>query len=154
MRKILLTLTLVLVASVAFGKKKPKTENIYGKGKGIVYVFGVGQMLTDSVVYITTIQALDSIDLEPKTGFLPYRSELSLQLKEYLEGTEHLKHQTTCMFYAAKRKKLSKQYYKIKKRYLDNPETKLFMIDDQRFQFRHPLDAYIVHEGDQQSEKE
>jgi hypothetical protein len=79
--------------------------------------------------------------LAKKTKFLPFRSEFSLQLKEYMEGTLHKDHQTTVVFYSASRKKLSKKYYKIKKRYLDNPYTKIVPIDG--FQFRHPLESFV-----------
>ena len=147
MRKFFLTIVLMLVAFVAFGKKKPKVEETYGKANGKVYLFGVSQMLNDSVIYLTNIHEVDSIALEKKTHFLPYRSEFSLQLKEYTEGRLHLKHQTSCVFFSNKRKKISKKFYKIKKRYLDNKNTKIVMLDESKFAFRHPLDA-IEYEED------
>lgn len=139
MKKVLLTMmALVLVSLVTMAKGKPTQ---YGRGKGKVYLFGVCQQLTDSVVYITFINEVDSLDLMKKTKFLPFRSEFSLQLKEYMEGTLKKDHQTPAVFYSTKRKKLSKKYYKIKKRYLDNPYTKIMPIDG--FQFRHPLDSFV-----------
>lgn len=139
MRKVLLTLVmLVLVAVGAEAKKRPQAIS---KGKASVYVFGVSQMLTDSVVYITNISQVDSLDLEKRTKFLPFRSEFSLQLKEYMEGQLGLNHQTTCVFYAASRKKLSKKFYRIKKRFLDDPYKKVVMVDERYFSFRHPLDV-------------
>ena len=109
-----------------------------------VYLFGVCQQLTDSVIYLTFINEVDSMYLERKTKFLPFRADFSLQLKEYMEGTMHKKHQTATVFYSAKRKKLSKKYYKIKKRFLDNPYTKIVPIED--FKFKHPLDYAGTHE--------
>jgi hypothetical protein len=139
MKKVLLTMmALVLVSLVTMAKEKPTQ---YGRGKGKVYLFGVCQQLTDSVVYITFINEVDSLDLMKKTKFLPFRSEFSLQLKEYMEGTLKKDHQTPAVFYSTKRKKLSKKYYKIKKRFLDNPYTKIVPIDG--FQFRHPLDSFV-----------
>lgn len=120
-------------------KSKPESN---GKGRGKVYLFGVCQQLTDSMVYITSIQEIDSIDLERKTKFLPFRSEFSIQLKEYMEGTLQRRYQTACVFYSSKRKKISKKYYKIKKRYLDNSYTRVVMLDDTRFRFKHPLDSF------------
>ena len=108
-----------------------------------MYIFGVCQQLTDSVVYITNINEVDSIDLEKKTKFLPFRSEFSLQLKEYMEGRLEKKHQTSCVFYSASRKKLSKKFYKIKKRFLDNTYTRVVMLDSDRFKFRHPMDSFV-----------
>lgn len=129
----------MLVATLlAVAKQKPTQ---YGRGSGKVYLFGVSQQLTDSVVYLTFINEVDSFDLAKKTKFLPFRSEFSLQLKEYMEGTLHKDHQTTVVFYSASRKKLSKKYYKIKKRYLDNPYTKIVPIDG--FKFRHPLESFV-----------
>jgi hypothetical protein len=129
---------MLVVTLLAVAKQKPTQ---YGRGSGKVYLFGVSQQLTDSVVYLTFINEVDSFDLAKKTKFLPFRSEFSLQLKEYMEGTLHKDHQTTVVFYSASRKKLSKKYYKIKKRYLDNPYTKIVPIDG--FKFRHPLESFV-----------
>lgn len=133
---------LLAVTMLAIAKPKPSQ---YGRGTGKVYLFGVSQLLTDSVVYITFINEVDSLDLAKKTKFLPFRSEFSLQLREYMEGTLKKDHQTTTVFFSTNRKKLSKKYYKIKKRFLDNPYTKIVPIDD--FRFRHPLESY-VNEGE------
>lgn len=138
MKKGLIGIALVLVALVSMAKQKPSQ---YGRGTGKVYLFGVSQMLTDSVIYITFIDEVDSLDLDKKTKFLPFRSEFSLQLKEYMEGTLKKDHQTATVFFSTNRKKLSKKYYKIKKRYLDNPYTKIVPIDG--FRFRHPLESFV-----------
>ena len=141
MRKILLLIMLMtLVPLGAEAKKKPTA---YGKGTGRVYVFGVSQALTDTVVFVTTINQVDSLDLERRTKFLPFRSEFSLQMKQYLEGQMGLKHQTSCVFYSDSRKKLSKKLYKIKKRYLDDKDKRLVMLDEERFVFKHPLDSNV-----------
>jgi hypothetical protein len=137
-RTIILALTLLMaLTSVA----KPKS-NHFEKGRGKVYLFGVCQQLTDSMVYITSIQEVDSVDLEKKTKFLPFRSEFSIQLKEYMEGSLQRRYQTACVFYSAKRKKISKKFYKIKKRYLDNPYTRVMILDEASFRFKHPLDSF------------
>lgn len=129
---------MLVVTLLAMAKQKPSQ---YGRGTGKVYLFGVSQQLTDSVVYVTFINEVDSFDLAKKTKFLPFRSEFSLQLKEYMEGNLKKDHQTTVVFYSTSRKKLSKKYYKIKKRYLDNPYTKIVPIDG--FRFRHPLESFV-----------
>lgn len=135
-----------MLTLVACAKKKSKDNDSSSNSTNAIYLFGVSQQLSDSIAYVTNIYKIDRIELEKKTKFLPYRSEFSLQLKEYLEGQLHLKQQTACVFYSAKRKKLSKKFYKIKKRYLDNPNTKIVMIDEERFVFKHPLDAATVQE--------
>ena len=138
MRRFVWVAAMLVVTLLAMAKQKPSQ---YGRGTGKVYLFGVSQELTDSVVYVTFINEVDSFDLAKKTKFLPFRSEFSLQLKEYMEGTLKKDHQTTVVFYSNSRKKLSKKYYKIKKRYLDNPYTKIVPIEG--FQFRHPLDSFV-----------
>ena len=134
-----------MIAVLACAKKKPKEveSTSFGKGSGTVYLFGVSQMLTDSIVYITSINQIDSIDLNKKTHALHNRSEFSLQLKEYLEGQVKLHKQTACVFFNVKRKKLNKQYYKIKKRYLDDKGKRIIFVDDRYFKFKHPLDAVV-----------
>ena len=111
------------------------------KGTGKIYLFGVSQQLTDSVVYITAIHEIESIDLEKKTSFLPYRAAFSYQLESFLEDKLYLANQTSCVFYSEKRKKLSKELYKVKKFYLDNPEKKVVILNDADFKFRHPVDV-------------
>lgn len=139
MRRTIIWAFMLLMTLTSMAKSKPGSN---GKGRGKVYLFGVCQQLTDSLVYITSIQEIDSIDLERKTKFLPFRSEFSIQLKEYMEGTLQRRYQTACVFYSSKRKKISKKYYKIKKRYLDNSYTRVVMLDDTRFRFKHPLDSF------------
>ncbi|MBO4429867.1 MAG: hypothetical protein J5790_00825 [Bacteroidaceae bacterium] len=138
MRRFVWVAAMLVVTLLAMAKQKPSQ---YGRGTGKVYLFGVSQQLTDSVVYVTFINEVDSFDLAKKTKFLPFRSEFSLQLKEYMEGNLKKDHQTTVVFYSTSRKKLSKKYYKIKKRYLDNPYTKIVPIDG--FRFRHPLESFV-----------
>ena len=111
MRRFVWVAVMLVVTLLAMAKQKPTQ---YGRGTGKVYLFGVSQELTDSVVYVTFINEVDSFDLAKKTKFLPFRSEFSLQLKEYMEGTLKKDHQTTVVFYSNSRKKLSKKYYKIK----------------------------------------
>lgn len=155
MRYYIFTFLLLFTATTCFAQSKAKKvkvtkkelaaqEDAFRKGSGTVYVFGVSQQLTDSLVYITNIQQVDSIDLAKRTKFLPMRSEFSLQVKEYLEREIKQNKQTSCVFFSNNRKKLSKQYYKIKKRYLDNPDTRLIIIEDEKFQFKHPFDTYAT----------
>lgn len=139
MRRTFVLIFMLLVAMLSVAKPKSQT---FGKGSGKVYLFGVCQQLTDSMVYITSIQEIDSIDLAKKTKFLPFRSEFSIQLKEYMEGTLQRRYQTACVFYSPKRKKISKKFYKIKKRYLDNSYMRIVMLDEARFRFKHPLDSF------------
>ena len=78
MRRFVWVAVMLVVTLLAVAKQKPTQ---YGRGSGKVCLFGVSQQLTDSVVYLTFINEVDSYDLAKKTKFLPFRSEFSLQLK-------------------------------------------------------------------------
>ena len=71
--KILCSLLLVLMVCSAFSLKG-------SKGKS-VYIVGVSASFTDSLVYFTEIQLLDSVRLD-KNKMLPERSQYSYQLKK------------------------------------------------------------------------
>lgn len=146
----------------SFAKKKTKkskkkrstqrTNFVLEKTSGKTYVFGFSQVLGDSVTYITFINEVDSIDVQKRTKFLPFRSDFSMQLKVYLEAKCGLSRQTCCVFYSSDRNKLLKKYNKIKKKYLDNKNYVLKMISDSDFHFIHPLDG--INAVDQTSETE
>ena len=69
--KILCSLLLVLTVCSAFSLKGSKS----------VYIVGVSASFTDSLVYFTEIQLLDSVRLD-KNKMLPERSQYSYQLKK------------------------------------------------------------------------
>lgn len=126
-------MAVLLVVAVLCCEAKEKGA-AQGEKDTKVYLFGVSQQLTDSVVYITGIDEVEGLQLDRKTKMLPYRAVFSLQMKEYVEGTLKQNHQTACVFFSKNRKKLSRKYYKIKKRFLDNSYTKLVPIEG--FTFR------------------
>lgn len=91
--------------------KKSKDKNKYG-----VYMAGVSASFTDSLVYFTDIQFLDSAVVDGK-GFLVGRQQYSLQLKDYLETKEGGKNRTCFMFFNVKKNKLQKELMKLKEKY-------------------------------------
>ena len=113
-------------------KYKPATKD------DVIYFFGVGYNFNDSTIYLTNIVQMDSLKLMPATAFMPYRGEFSLQLREYIEGTLGKVNETTCIFYGTKKKKVSKYYYKVKKRYLNLNFDQIIIIDPEKFTFRRP----------------
>ena len=59
-----------------------------GKGKGKnkdVYMAGVSASFSDSLIFFTDIQLVDSVELD-KDKLLPERQQYSTQLKRFLEG--------------------------------------------------------------------
>lgn len=103
-------LLLSVVAVNAFCKK-PKDKNTYG-----IYLAGVSASFTDSLVYFTDIQLVDSAALDSK-GLLIGRSQYSMQLKDYLEQHQNGKNRTCFMFFNTKKRKLEKEIYKLKQKY-------------------------------------
>ena len=132
-------LCLLSVCSLIVCAQEEMTETSV-KGKGKVYMFGVCQQLTDTVVYITSICEVDSVDLDKKTSFLPMRAFFSDQLEEYVEKSLGRKNQTAAVFFSAKRNKLSKKLYKVKKYYFDNANNRVVALDESKFKFVHPFD--------------
>ena len=124
-------------------KKKKAAESdvaTQGKTSGSVYVFGFSEQFGDSIVYFSPICKVDSIDIDKKTKFLPYRSDFSDQFRNHLERRKGCVMQTSCVFFAAKRADLSKKFYKIKKRYLEKDGRRIEVINEDEFKFVHPLD--------------
>lgn len=101
---------MALLAVSAVGKQ-PKDKKKYG-----VYLAGVSASFTDSLVYFTDIQYLDSAMVDGK-GFLVGRSQYSVQLKDYLETKEGGKNRTCFMFFNVKKNKLEKEISKLREKY-------------------------------------
>jgi len=110
------------------------------KTQGRVYVFGVSQTLGENQVYVTDIMPIDSLSLQPKTKFLPYRSAISMQLQQYTEGVLGQTHQTTSVFFDTNEKKLQKRLARVKRNVLSKAESTLTIINRDQFRFVHPLD--------------
>lgn len=106
-------LCFLLAVSVVAGAaaKKSKDKNKYG-----VYMAGVSASFTDSLVYFTDIQFVDSAVVDGK-GFLVGRTQYSIQLKDYLETKQGGKNRTCFMFFNVKKNKLQKELLKLKEKY-------------------------------------
>lgn len=91
--------------------KSPKDKNKYG-----VYIAGVSASFSDSLVYFTDIQFVDSA-LLGSNGLLVGRAQYSIQLKEYLEQKENGKNRTCFVYYDKKKKNLQKEINKLKEKY-------------------------------------
>lgn len=127
--KILFAIALVFTMCSAFSLKKDHSKPIYA--------FGISASFTDSVVYFTDIQVLDSAKLS-KEGFLTHRELYSYQLKNYLEDNR-LQENSTCMIYFSdNRKKLEKEATKILSKYKKNKRVAVTQIDTEKFHFTKP----------------
>ena len=127
--KILFAIALVFTMCSAFSLKKDHSKP--------VYAFGISASFTDTVVYFTDIQILDSAKVS-KEGFLSHRELYSYQLKNYLEDNQ-LQQNSTCMIYFSEnKKKLEKEATKILNKYKKNNRMTVSLIDSDKFRFTKP----------------
>ena len=101
-----------------------------------VYAFGVSGSFTDTVLYYTDIQILDSAVLY--NGLLVYRDVYSLQLKSFLEDNKLQRNSTTMIFFSKKRKKLEKTALKVLNKYKKNTTLIIHKIGEDKFRFTVP----------------
>ena len=81
-----------------------------------MYMVGVSASFTDSLIYFTDIQHLDSVSLD-KAELLPLRGQYSDQLKDYLTNNLGLKDRTCFIYFDTKKSKLEKVMKKMKDNY-------------------------------------
>lgn len=112
--KILTTLFMVLMVCSAFSLK--------GKSGGM-YIVGVSASFSDSLVYFTDIQFVDSISLNKKTKLLPLRSQYSEQLDNYLEQVKGMSNRTSFIYFDKKKSKLEKTIKKMKEKYKEGGKS-------------------------------
>ena len=108
--KIFTSLFLVLMICSAATKKDKKND------MGM-YMVGVSASFTDSLIYFTDIQYVDSVLLD-KDKLLPLRTQYSEQLDDYLENNLGLKERTCFIYFDKTKAKVEKEIKKMKEKYL------------------------------------
>ena len=98
--RLIMAVALTFLVCSAFTMKKDKEKP--------VYVFGVAASFTDTLVYYTDIQLLDSVYLN-EHGFLPQRDLYSYQLKNHLEYNMNKLNYTCVIYFSDNKKKLEKR---------------------------------------------
>ena len=124
--KIALLLTVTLVVCSAFSKKSKS-----------VYAFGFSASFTDSIVYYTEIQVLDSVKLD-KNSALPYREHYSYQLKNYLEYEKGGKNRTCMIYFNTNQSKLVKEQAKVLSKYRKDKGIEVVELKHSEFSFKKP----------------
>jgi len=81
------------------------------------YMFGFVANFSDSIVYITDIQTVDSVLYDSKTKFVMGRSSYSNQLRQYFTNSLDKPHSTCIVVFALTRKDIEKKYVKLRKQY-------------------------------------
>ena len=128
--KILFAVALVFTMCSAFSLKKKE-------GTKPVYAFGVSASFTDTVVYYTNIQVLDSIFLD-KDGFLPNRELYSYQLKNFLEYNMSQPNRTCMIYFSENKKKIDKEQAKLLAKFKKNSSVKVELLPTDKFRFTKP----------------
>lgn len=105
--KIVASLFIVLAVCTA--------STMENKKKGM-YMVGVSASFTDSLIYFTDIQFLDSVELN-KDKLLPMRGQYSDQLDSYLEQVKGMENRTCFIYFDEKKDKVEKTIKKMKEKY-------------------------------------
>lgn len=82
-----------------------------------VYMFGLSASFTDSIVYFTNIQPVDSAWIETKKNFLLGRDNYSYQLRDYFANEQQMPHRTCIVISGEKRKDVEKKLLKLRRMY-------------------------------------
>ncbi len=132
-------IVVALLLATCFTEISAKERYVANKA----YIFGFATSFTDSTVYITEIQSMDSLWIESKMLMLD-RDNYSYQLKNYLDK-QGQQHRTCTMFFAVKRKDIDKKYAKIIKKYVTKGHYYISYLRENDFQFQPiAIDEYLL----------
>ncbi|MBE6280964.1 MAG: hypothetical protein E7095_02720 [Bacteroides sp.] len=104
----------------AFTMKKGDTKN--------VYMVGVSASFSDSLIYFTDVQLVDSVELDANK-LLPQRQQYSYQLKTYLEAKTGMTNRTCFIYFDTKKNKLEKTIKKMKADYQKDGKSIIRQVD-------------------------
>lgn len=108
--------------------------------KNGMYIVGVSASFTDSLIYFTDIQFVDSVNVD-KNKLLPMRSQYSDQLENYLEQVKGMKNRTCFIYFNEKKSKLEKNIIKMKENYQKEGKSILRELGDE-FKFTKAVAEY------------
>ena len=101
-----------------------------------VFIFGHAMSPTDSTIYVTNIQRIDTAYVQKKKGFLMTRANYSQQLQMLMEQRYGLNDAICTTFFDLDSEKLIKKYNKLVARIKENKEYKLQLLDERVIQYR------------------
>ena len=135
--KIALALAIAAISSfTAHAKNDPTTA----------YMFGFASSFSDSTVYMTSVQRVDSVYLTHKKLFLDNRENYSLQLKEYLESIGAPK-RTCIVIFDRNFKKAEKKWAKLYERYTKKTKAKRLKSGEKPKELPSPWQVKSVDEN-------
>lgn len=102
-----------------------------------VYMFGFSASFTDSIVYMTNVQTVDSAWIDTKTKFLLGRDSYSYQLKNFFTQKQNMQNRTCMVFFETDKNNAEKKFLKMKRKYTDNAKNKYDVryIEESDFRF-------------------
>ncbi len=125
LKKNILTLAAMFIATGAWAELRPKT----------IFVYGFAASFNDSTVYFTDIQQVDSAYIDSKTKFLYSRENYSYQLRDYLDNVG-FKNATCTTSFSTTRKEAEKKYLALRKKYLEGGRYNINYLKEQDFRFQ------------------
>lgn len=102
-----------------------------------VYVMGASVSFSDSTVYFTEIQKIDSISLQKNTKFLPDRQHYAYELKDYMSLQENMPGRTSVILFSKKLTSLKNKEQNLKLRLERRRGLKVRYLGD-KFKFTRP----------------
>ena len=124
--KVLVPLFFVMMVCSAF-MPKDKVKS--------VYLVGVSASFSDSTVYFTDIQLVESAEIHKKSKLLLNRNQYSEQLDDYMEGVKGMKTRTCFIYFNESKSKLEKTIKKLKEKYTEGGKSILRDMGSE-FKFR------------------
>lgn len=130
-----LKLTLLVVIMTAFIPTQANAKSIMLPK---AYLCGFVANFSDSVIYVTDIQEIDSVWFDSKSKFLMSRSAYTSQLREYFFNKLNMTNRTCIVIFGMDRKKAEKKYTKLMKQYTGKYAGKYDVrhISESDFRFR------------------
>ena len=141
MKKFILTFCVLLLSFAATTQAQEKSTSASattGEKPQTIFVVGVSQCLSDSIVYISDVTMLTGFTLNK--GFLSQRAQYAQQFQQFVENHSQQSNQTTAILFAKTEKKIRARVAKLKKR-LTNDRGKISPqnireISKEQFQFQ------------------
>ena len=100
-----------------------------------VYVFGVAQMLTDTVCYMSSVQQLDGASFN-KEGLLNDRALYSAMFGQYVAVKYGAEHAMPSLLFSTKERKIKNLYVKMRSKTLAKKNLRLVEVPLTDFQFK------------------
>ena len=135
-----LKLALLVVIMTAFIPTQANAKSIMLPK---AYLCGFVANFSDSVIYVTDIQEIDSVWFDSKSKFLMSRSAYTSQLRDYFTNKLNMPDRTCIVIFGMDRKKAEKKYTRLMKQYTGKNAGKYDVrhISEGDFRFR-PIEFF------------